>query len=505
MEESMKMKKKITFPTAFTVLYIVLILAALLTYLIPAGSYAKLSYDVDLNLFTETFPDGTTKTFEGTQKTLDDLGVRNDVAKFQDGSINKPVAIPGTYEQVTKNPQGIKEILIAPILGVYDSIGIILFVFMIGGVIGVINESGAINAGIAALSKATKGHEYLLIIFVTFLISLGGTTFGLAEETIAFYPILIPVYLAAGYDAIVCIAAIYLGSSIGTMFSTTNPFSVVIGSNAAGISFTEGIAFRLIGLVVGLVIVLAYIIRYANRIHKDPEKSLLYELREEMKAHFSSEVKEEPFTTRRIIILILFILSFVLMIFGVSKLGWWFEEMTALFIVAGVLIAIVGGIGEKKFISTFIAGAADFMGVGLVIGIARSINIILESGLISDTILYGLSNVVSGMSPNLFIIIMMFVFMILGFFIASSSGLATLAIPIMAPLADSVGVSREVIITAFIFGQGLMSFITPTGLILASLEMVHVTYDKWLQFVWPLLLIFAVVAIAILLIEVNFA
>ncbi|MDO5519435.1 MAG: YfcC family protein [bacterium] len=497
------MKRKFTFPTAYTVLFVVLFLACLLTFFINAGSYAKLSYDMDAGIFTEVLPDGTAKAFEGTQETLDELGVSNDIAKFQDGSINKPVAVPGTYERVAQNPQGIREFLIAPILGVYDSIGIILFVFMIGGVIGVINESGAINAGIAALSRATKGHEYLLIIFVTVLISLGGTTFGLAEETIAFYPILIPVYLAAGYDALVCIAAIYMGSSIGTMFSTTNPFSVVIGSNAAGISFTQGILYRLIGLVIGLAIVIFYIVRYANGIHKNPEKSLLYDMREEISKHFKSDIKEEPFTTRRIIILIIFILSFVVMIYGVSKLGWWFEEMTALFIVAGVLIGVIAGVGEKTFVGTFIAGAADFMGVGLVIGIARSINIILENGRVADTILFGLSNVVSGMSPNLFIILMMFVFMILGFFIASSSGLATLAIPIMAPLADSVGVPRDVIITAFIFGQGIMSFITPTGLILASLEMVHVTYNKWLRFVLPLLGIVIVLAVAILLLEVN--
>lgn len=497
------MKKKFTFPTAFTVLFLVLILAAALTFFVDAGSYAKLTYDLSSNTFTETFPDGSQVTLEGTQETLDRLGVANDIAKFQDGSINKAIAIPGTYEQVQANPQGILEVVLAPINGVYDSIGIILFVFIIGGVIGVINESGAINAGIAALSKATKGHEYFLIIFVTFLIALGGTSFGLAEETIAFYPILIPVYLAAGYDALVCIAAIYMGSSIGTMFSTTNPFSVVIGSNAAGINFTQGIAFRVIGLVLGLIITILYIVRYANKVKKNPETSLLYDMREEIHKRFHTEVKEEPFTTRRIFILLVFVVSFVVMIYGVSRLGWWFEEMTALFLVSGILIGILAGIGEKTFVNSFITGASDLMGVGLVIGIARSINIVLENGLVSDSILNSLSKVVAGMNPSIFIVLMMFIFMILGFFIASSSGLSTLAIPIMAPLADAVGVSRDVIITAFIFGQGLMSFITPTGLILASLEMVNVTYNKWLKFILPLLGMIAVLAIALLLVAVN--
>ena len=159
--------------------------------------------------------------------------------------------------------------------------------------------------------------------------------------------------------------------------------------------------------------------------------------------------------------------------------------------------------GEMVFVNTFITGAADLLGVGLVIGIARSINIILENGFVSDSILYSLSTMVSGMNRNTFVILMMFVFMILGFFIASSSGLATLAIPIMAPLADAVNVPREVIITACIFGQGLITFITPTGLILASLEMVHVTYNKWLRFVLPLLALITILAIFILLLEIN--
>lgn len=498
------MKKKFTFPTAFTVLFLVLILAAALTYFIPSGSYAKLSYDENNASFLVTYPDGTQEWMEGTQETLDQLGVSNDISKFVDGSMNQPVAIPGTYQQMEQSPQGIGEIVLAPIQGIYDCIDIILFVFVIGGVIGVINESGSINAGIGALSRATNGHESLLIVIVTLLVALGGTTFGLAEETIAFFPILIPVFLAAGYDALVCIASIYMGSSIGFMFSTTNPFAVVIGSNAAGISFTEGISYRLIGLIVGLVIITLYIIRYANKIQKDPTKSLLYDMREEINQHFKKDTKQEPFTTRRIIILIVFVLSFVVMIYGVSRLGWWFEEMTALFLVAGVMIGFISRIGEKVFVETFIAGAADLMGVALVIGIARSINIILEHGLVSDTILFGLSNFVSGMSSNVFVILIMFVFVVLGFFISSSSGLATLSIPIMAPLADSVGVPRDVIITAFIFGQGLMSFITPTGLILASLEVVKVTYNKWLKFILPLLGIITVEAIVILLLEVNF-
>jgi uncharacterized ion transporter superfamily protein YfcC len=328
----------------------------------------------------------------------------------------------------------------------------------------------------------------------------------MAEETIAFYPIIIPIFLAAGYDAMVGIAAIYLGSCIGTMFSTVNPFCTVIASNAAGISFTEGMNFRLVGLVLGTIIVIAYIIKYANKVRKDPSKSLIYDIKAHIEAKYADEEGGDaaPLTLRGKLILIIFFLTFVVMIWGVSSQDWWFSEMTALFLISGIIIGFISGMGEKIFVDQFIAGAADLMSVALIIGVARSINIILENGLISDTILYGMSNAVSGMSPSIFVILMMFVFIILGFFISSSSGLAVLSIPIMAPLADSVGVPRDVIISCYMYGLGLISFITPTGLILASLSMVDVTYDKWLKFIMPLLGIITVFALGLLLVEVNF-
>ncbi len=499
----MKTKKKFSFPTAFTVLLIVLILAAVLTWLIPAGSYAKLLYDADGQVFVITNPDGSEEEMPGNQETLDTLGIKNDFSKFEDGSVYKPIAIPGSYEHVEQQHQGAMEVIMAPIDGIYDSMDIILFVFIIGGVIGVLNYTGAFNAGIAALSRVTKGKEFILIVFITFLIALGGTTFGMAEETIALYPILIPVFLAAGYDILVCIAAIYMGSSIGTMFSTVNPFSVVIGSNAAGINFTNGMTFRLVGLIIGTLITVAYILRYAKKIKEDPTKSLVYADREAIAAKFKSEVDAPALTVRYSIVLILFVLTFVVMIYGVSKRDWWFGEMTALFLVSGILIGIIAGLREKEFVNQFIAGAADLTGVALVIGMARSINIVLDNGLVSDSILYTFSNLVNGMNPNLFIVVMLGIFIILGFFIPSSSGLAVLSIPIMAPLADAVGLPRDVIISAYIYGMGLIAFITPTGLILASLEMVDVTYDKWLKFIMPLMGIIAAFSAVMLLIQVN--
>lgn len=495
-------RKKLSFPTAYTVLFIVLVLAAILTHVIPAGSYSKLVFDEGSNSFVVTAPDKSTMDYEATQEMLDQLGIKVGIEKFTDGSINKAIAIPGTYEQLKSNPQGFIEVLQAPISGVYDTIEIIMFVFIIGGIIGVLNSSGAFDAGFASLSTATKGKEYFLIVIITFLISLGGTTFGLAEETIALYPILVPVFVLAGYDAIVCIAALYMGSSIGTMFATVNPFSSVIASNAAGISFTNGIAFRVVGLIIATIITIVYIIKYAEKIKKDPTQSLIYAQKAEIEKKFLHAGKDIPeFTGRRKFMLTLFTAAFAVMIWGVSSQGWWFMEMTSLFLAVGIVICIASGMGEKLAVQNFVAGAADLVGVALTIGVARAVNLIMDNGLISDTILHSATNMVEGMNAGIFSVLMLIIFTVLGFFIPSSSGLAVLSMPIMAPLADSVGLSRDVIVSAYQYGQGLMAFITPTGLILVTLAMVDVTYDKWLKFILPLMGIIGGFSVVMLLLQ----
>lgn len=173
--------------------------------------------------------------------------------------------------------------------------------------------------------------------------------------------------------------------------------------------------------------------------------------------------------------------------------------MAELFLVSGILIGIIGGIGEKAIVREFVNGASELIGVALICGVARAVSLLLDAGNISGTILYGLSSAVAGMPPAIFIILMMLVFVILGFFVNSSSGLALMSIPIMAPLADVVGIPREVVVSAYIYGLGIITFITPTGMILPSLELVDVTYDKWLKFIFPLLGILTVLGIVLLL------
>lgn len=495
-------KKKLSFPTAITVLFIVLVFAAILTVVVPAGLYSKLVYNSSSEMFEITSPSGEVTEMAPTQESLDELGVTGNLDKFLDGSISKPIAVPGTYEKVEQSPQGIMEILLAPITGVYDTIDIILFVFILGGCIGVLNYMGAFNAAIAVLSKLTKGKEYILIILITVIIAAGGTTFGLAEETIALYPILVPVFLAAGYDVMVCIAAIYMGSSIGTMYSTINPFSVGNASNAAGISLADGMGMRFAALVIGTIITLVYILRYAKKVKDDPTKSICYDQYEYHMKKFGHQGEVPEFTLKMKLSLSVFGASFAILVWGLVAKGWWFDTMTALFLACSILLAFTSGIGEKVFMDQFITGAADLMSVALVVGVARGINVILENGMVSDTILEFFSGAISGMNPNIFIILMMLVFIVLGFFISSSSGLAVLSVPIMAPLADTVGVSRAAIVSAYVYGLGLISFITPAGLILATLAMVEVTYDKWLKFIMPLMGIIAGFSAVMLIIQV---
>ncbi|GAA0735118.1 YfcC family protein [Clostridium oceanicum] len=498
----MKKKKRLKFPTAFTVLFIVLIIADILTYVIPAGNYSKLNYKKETKKFEITNSNGNVSTKPPTQKTLDDLNIKIEVDKFIDGSINKPIAIPNTYKRIKQTPQKISDIVQAPVKGTANGIDIVLFILVVGGLISIVNATGAFESGFASLSKVTKGKEFILLILVNLLIGLGGTTFGFAEETIALYPILTSIFLATGYDSMVCIAIIYVGSTIGTMFSTVNPFATVIASNSAGISFTEGIGLRMVGLVIAFIISLIYVLRYAKKVKDDPSKSLVFDQKEEIEAKFltnNDNKKEIPQLNFKLkLILILFGSAFIIMVYGVVVRKWWFTEMTALFLVISIIVGIISDLKEKECVDNFLAGAGDVIGVGLIIGVARSINLVLENGNISDTLLYFFSNSVQGMNSSVFAIVMLLIFMVLGLFIPSSSGLAVLSMPIMAPLADTVGISRAIIVSAFQFGHGLITFITPTGIILAALSMVDITYDRWLKFIAPLLVIMLILSMILL-------
>lgn len=509
-----KKKKKRSFLSSFSICFIVVILAAILSWIIPAGSYQTLEYDAGADQFIVSSADydeeagtGKQETYPATQEVLDEFGITAGLENFKDGNITKPMSIPGTYEHVEPAHQGLKEFLASPVQGTADGFDIIFFILMLGGTIGIINHIGAFNAGIGALARSCKGREQIILISVTALIALAGTVEGFCEETIALYPVLVPVFLAAGYDAITAVGAIYMGSTIGCMFSTINPFSVGIASYAAGTTMNAGLGFRLVGLIVGLIITILYLMRYASKIKKNPELSLVADQKEMIDEKFKAiDMEHIPeFTTRRKLCLIAFVLTFAIMIWGIMVPGWWFEELSELFIVSGIVIGIIGNIGEKAIVREFVNGAADLVGVALILGVARAVTILLDNGNISGSILEGLSTAVSGMPSAVFLVLLMLVYVILGFFINSSSGLAVLSIPIMAPLADIVGIPRELIVSAYVYGLGIITFVTPTGIIMPSLEVVETTYDRWLRLAMPLVCILTVWGAVMLVIQLAFA
>ena len=494
--------KNFKFPTAQTILLIIAGLVTLLTWLVPAGKYDTLLYNKSDNTFTQS-AEGKTETLTATQATLESLQIKIPLEKFTNGDIYKAINIPNTYKKLESKPQGLAEFIKSPIKGIIEASDIIFLVLIIGGLIGIINSTGAFDAGISWLAKALKGREYVLIILVTTLVAIGGTTFGFAEETIAFFPILVPVFLAAKYDALVGVACIFIGSSIGTMCSTINPFSTIIASDSAGINWTTGLAGRFLMLVACLVICIVYIMRYAKKVKNDPTQSIIYDQKEEIEALLGSKKQTNiKFTTRLKLALFVFALCFIVMIIGVSILDWWFVEMTATFLVGAILIGFIAKINEETFVDTFVKGAGDLLGVALIIGIARGVTVIMADGLISDTMLYYASNITSGMSKGIFASAMTIIYGGLSFFIPSSSGMAVLTMPIMSPLADTVGVGREIVVNAYQYGMGLFYFINPTGLILASLAVVKVGFNKWLKFIMPLFIILVVFTLIVMTISV---
>ena len=532
--ESVKDKKKgCHFPTAYTILVIIELIFFILTYIIPKGKYDKLEYSESSKKLIRKSPNKPDEILNATQQVLDELGLNIDIDNFLKGYIKNEISIPNTYQTIEGENNNIFKVFVYPISGLIESSGICFFLFVIGGDINLLLEMNALSAGISALGRITKGREFILLILIFVIISIGGTTYGLAEEILAFFPILMPIFLKSGFDAILGISPLIFGSMIGSMFSTVNPFSVVIASYSSGVNFTEGLIFRLIGLCLGDILGILYLYFYYLKIKKDKTKSVVYDIRDKFEKKYLKDEKEEEqkvkiesneqvhddneenlllkeekkdpndkFTWLHKLGLIFLLIAFVGMIFGVVKLDWSFNEMTAVFLVLSIILMLLFNQGEQKGIEVFIRGAGDFLGVCLVIGLARGINLTLNEGNISDTILYSLSNIINGLPKVIFAIIMLLIFIFLGIFIQSSSGLAVLTMPVFSPLADNSHCSRVVIIDTYLFGLFLTSFVAPTGLVIIALQMIGVPYNYWIKFIWPFWIILFIFLIVLIIIDV---
>jgi uncharacterized ion transporter superfamily protein YfcC len=482
-------RRGFSLPSAYTILFALIVLVAIATGIIPAGRY-----DLD----------------ENGQPT------------------------PGSYAQVEQNPQRIViDSLLAPINGLYGienaddgsisvynsgelfgAIDVALFVIVIGGFLGVTMKTGAIQGAIGQIVSGLRGRERLLIPILMVVFAIGGTTYGMAEESLAFYVLIITVMVAAGYDALVGAAILLLGCGIGTLGSTINPFATGIASGFAGTSISEGLIGRIVILVIGTAIGIWFVMRYAAKVRADPSASLVYDMKADNDARFLATTEaasgdRTSLTGRQKLVLALFFGAFAAMIYGVipwedlgiaiPTLWWWFPEMTASFLLFTILIGLVGRMGEGELTSTFVDGARELLGVALIIGIARGITVIMNNGLITDTVLNWAEVAVADLGGVLFIILTYVLFLPLSFLIPSSSGLATVAMPIMAPLASFAQVPAELVVTAYQTANGLLNLITPTSaVVMGGLAIARVGYGTWLRFVWPVLILLAVLSIFVL-------
>lgn len=445
------------FPSAYTILFVLIALVAGLSWIIPAGQY-----DMAMN-----------------------------------AGLGKEVPVSGTYHAVTGNPQGLVDIFLAPIDGLYNhttgqagAIDVALFILIIGGFLGIVTKTGAIDAGIERVTVRLKGKEEWMIPILMALFAAGGTIYGMAEESLPFYTLLVPVMMAARFDPLVAAATVLLGAGIGTLGSTINPFATVIAANAAGIPFTSGIGLRVAILIVGWLICVIWVMRYARKVRRDPSLSIVADQQESNRAHFLGNRNDEllPFTGVRKIILLIFALAFVVMIYGVSVKGWWMGEISGVFLAAAILVGLVARMSEEELTSTFIDGARDLLGVALIIGIARGIVVIMDNGMITHTILHSAEGIVSGLSNVIFINVMFLLEVVLSFLVPSSSGLAVMTMPIMAPLADFAHIGRELVVTAYQSASGLVNLVTPTSaVVMGGLAIARVPYVRWLKWVAPLL------------------
>jgi uncharacterized ion transporter superfamily protein YfcC len=496
-------KSRFEFPGTMTVLILVTLLVWIAAFLIPSGMYEH-----------------------------DENGV----------------PVPGSYRQID-SPQGLGEragdFFLAPVNGLYGlqnpetgvvhpfgvgrlfgAVGVFAFVLAIGAFMTMVLATGALDVAIGKLAYAVRARPWLVIVAVMALFSLLGTTMGWADETLGFYALLIPLMLTLGYDRMVVAGTIIASATVGAMASTVNPFSIGVASEFAGVGIADGMGLRWIGWVVLTSITIAYVVWYAERAKAVPARSLVGFTAED-RAQATKEQSSAGLTLsgRQKLVLGITAFSFALLVFSVVpwdsilhleqnvdpythepiphdpwwNLGWWFPELTALFLVAAIVVGLVAGYGEKEITGHITQGFRDFIGAGVAVVLARGVTVILNNTQTIDTILHWMEDAVSGTNSAVFTSLVAVINTGIAFIVPSSSGHATLAMPLLAPLGDFAEVSRPLVVTAWSWGAGIARFITPTSaVVMAGIALAGVRYDKWIRFMLPLMGILLVASLVML-------
>jgi len=456
-------KFKFKVPNTYLLIFSLLVVIASLTWIIPGGQYEK------------TIVNG------------------------------KEVVVQNSFRFVESHPQGIFAIFISPLKGFVEAAMIIGFILIVGGAFNVLAKTDAINSLINKLAKAHKSSKTLRLFFIPvllFMFSLGGATFGMNEEIIPFVLITVPICLALGYDSIVGVAIPLVGAHVGFASAFLNPFNVGIAQGIAEVPLFSGIGYRMISWAISTSAAIFFLLYYVKKLSRKAEISPMFAEDGERRKneHFENiYTNSSTLTFRHKLVLLTFLLSLILLVVGVVKFNWYIEEISGMFFIMGIVVGIIGGLKSDLLIKSFIDGAKDLVGTALIVALARATLVISRDGKIIDTVLYGLAPYIQSSSPIFASQKMFLVQAVINFFVHSGSGQAALTMPIMAPLADLAGVSRQTAILAFQFGEYTNIIIPTSAVTMGALAMAKVPWEKWAKWVIPLQVILMLLGLLLLI------
>ncbi len=441
-------KKKIRVPHVYVILLMIIALCIILTHIIPAGQYSRIQLES-----------------------------------------GRMVVDPNNFSYVEGNPLGLFDFLLAVPKGMAQTAEIIFFIFIVGGSFAIIQATGAIDAGLGKVTKSMSGKEKLIIPIIMFAFSLGGAVFGMAEETLPFIPIMVTLSIALGFDSLVGAGIVLAGAGAGFSGAFMNPFTIGVAQEIAELPLFSGIKYRIICYASFVALTIAWMYIYAGKVKKDPNLSTMHAF-DQTREDAIDITKLEEFTVKHKLVLLIVLGTIVMLIFGVTKLGWYIQEISGLFLGMGILAALVGGLGLNGFAKHLVEGMGNLAGGALVVGFARGILVALTDGLIIDTILFTVATGVSKL-PSVMAAGGMYIFQcLMNYPIPSGSGQAAATMPIMTPLSDIVGVTRQTAVLAFQFGDGISNIFTPTsGYFMAGLALAKIPWEKWAKWILPLILL----------------
>lgn len=412
------------------------------------------------------------------------------------------VVIPGSYKPLPQVPQGIGAFFMAPVKGFASAAQIIAFVLFIGGAFGVMNKTGAIENGLKKLISYSFKHTNYQKLFIPFLMivfSVFGATFGMCEEGLVFVLLTIPIALALGYDSIVGVSIPFIGAGVGFAGAISNPFTIGIAQGICEVPIFSGWEYRIIVWIVLTVAAIVFIMTYAKKIKANPQLSPVYQIDIERNIQFDWN-KKIDFSKRDASIVFSFFMVIISLIIGVNLWQWHINEISALFIALGLIAAIIGKLEMQEAIDAFMVGAKEMLPAAFVIAFSKGILIIITEGKIIDTILFQLSEFIQGMPPVVSVQMMFYIQSIIHVLVPSGSGQAALSMPIMGPLSDLIGITRQTTVLIFQLGDGINSMIIPTsGVTMGILSVAKIPYQKWIKWIWPLMVVLFVLAMLLLI------